>query len=103
VEIRRWTSEISEALQTADEWSQRNGKDVVVNSIDDGIHGNPSFHGWSVAIDFDDETDDHADLQSLYAWLNYRLSSGWDVIDKGDHVHTEYDPKHRGGAKPWGG
>lgn len=101
VEIRRWTPQIAEALEIADEWSRIRSKTVIINSIDDSVHGSPSFHGFSLAIDFDDENDDHRDLASLYRWLAFRLPPQWDVLNKGNHIHTEYDPKYRGGAKPW--
>jgi hypothetical protein len=100
IEIRRPNKRVWTLIEITDEWSVRHGITVDINSIDDGVHGNPTFHGFG-AIDFDTDGDNAEDLQSLFNWLMFMSPPEYDIVHKGDHIHTEYDPKIRN-FKPWG-
>jgi len=94
IQIYELTDELVEILRAFNGWSQKSGKAVVINAIDDGKHGKGSIHHYSGAVDGDDEQDDPADLVDLYVWVRQRLKKkGYDVVKESTHIHVEHDPK----------
>lgn len=70
-----------------------------VTSVSDGEHGGRSLHYVGRAFDFKVGRDPEVAaidpmLQSEVTELLKRfVGDDWDVINKGNHVHTEWDPK----------
>lgn len=95
VQIRIWNTVLTDVILQASLWSLRSGVNVEVNSIDDGQHGVNSLHGSSLAVDLDTDGDKPADLENLYQHLRRAMSSAYDVIHEGDHVHVEWDVKRK--------
>lgn len=63
------------------------GEDFYVTSIMEGTHGAGSLHYASMAFDFR-----RGKCFSIQA-IRLVLGTDWDVIDEGNHIHAEYDPK----------
>ncbi len=55
----------------------------------DGIHSKASLHYQGLAVDI--RIRDF--VWCLMEILKKRLGTGWDVVEEGDHIHIERDPK----------
>jgi hypothetical protein len=93
VRIHWFNLELFTILLNASMWSNKTGITVEINSIDDGKHGDPTFHGLSKAADLDTVGDNPGDLESLYQYMRRVMPAGYDVIHEADHIHVECDPK----------
>ena len=72
-------------------------KPLVVTSgaegqLGDGIHRKDSLHYQGLAVDI--RIRDY--VWCLIEMLKKRLGVGWDVVEEGDHIHIERDPKPEG-------
>lgn len=70
------------------------GKEIVVPSILDGVHGEKSLHYNGLAFDmrtFIYKSQD--EIEKLMAMFRYMLGPNYDVVLEKDHIHIEYDPK----------
>jgi len=61
------------------------GHDLYVTSIRDGNHSPGSLHYVGLAFDIQPGIEIHL--------IKQVLSPQWDVVDEGNHIHCEYDPK----------
>lgn len=69
------------------------GFDVVITSGNDGTHKVGSKHYSYEALDLR-TFNIPKQYRALYIdRLRFRLGNAYDVIDEGDHIHVEYDPK----------
>jgi len=60
-------------------------KDLFVTSLRDGNHMPGSLHYIGLAFDIR-PTMEKRDIKRI-------LGPKWDVVDEGNHIHCEYDPK----------
>ncbi len=70
------------------------GVDLVITSVSDGQHMGASKHYSGEAFDcrtsnIPDKTTRGAILHELKS----QLENDFDIVDEGDHLHIEYDPK----------
>ena len=65
-------------------------EDIYITSTDEGNHIAYSKHYFGEAIDI---RPPKTDRENKINKLKERLGEDFDVIDEGDHVHVEYDPK----------
>ncbi len=91
VTIQRWDQLTARLFETANQWSQANGKTVDINAIDNGTHSPTTFHGRSLAWDLDVDGDHINNLSSLAAWLKMLLPPPYQVVLEHTHVHVEWD------------
>lgn len=63
-----------------------NSKDLFITSIRDGNHSDGSLHYDGLAFDF-------RPGKAHMLVIKKALGKGWDVVDEGNHIHCEYDPK----------
>lgn len=91
VRIGYFDHQLAEVFKHASIWSLKNGKNVVVFSIEDLTHSQGSLHSFSLAVDLDVLGNVTADLQALYQWLRRYLPTTYDVVFENNHVHVEYD------------
>jgi hypothetical protein len=70
------------------------GHDVTVTSLNDGQHMKTSLHYQGMAADIRTKDLTPAEATRLHKslWLTL-FPQGFDVLDEGDHIHIEYDPK----------
>ena len=79
------------------------GVPFVITSINDGRHGDNSFHYYDAALDArirDPRTGAlYCDPHALVEDIRSRLNEHFDVIyeDNPPHIHGEYDPKRAPG------
>jgi hypothetical protein len=64
-------------------------EEAVITSARDGVHQEDSFHYKGQAIDLRT----HHVLDALTREIKRSLGVDYDVINEGDHIHVEYDPK----------
>ena len=61
--------------------------DLFITSLRDGNHLAGSLHYDGLAFDMAD------DPGYLIDEIRFVLGPDWDVVDEGNHIHCEYDPK----------
>jgi len=66
-------------------------EDIYVTSTDEGAHLPYSKHYFGEAIDV---LPPRKDRERKIRRLKERLDEDFDVIDEGNHIHCEYDPKN---------
>jgi RHS repeat-associated protein len=69
------------------------GRDAVVTYGQNGRHKPGSLHYTGNAIDLRTRDLSRADLSSITSLLQGYLGDNFDVLNEGDHIHIEYDPK----------
>jgi len=63
------------------------GEDLFVTSIRESNHSFGSLHFIGLAFDIRS----HAEVK--LSGIKRVLGKSWDVVDEGNHIHCEYDPK----------
>lgn len=98
VRIEIFDERLQPILFWASIWSLKNREDVYITSVDDGkSHGARglrfTFHGLnrSLAIDLGVSGNDRDKIRSLYEWQRVKLGGSYDIFDKVNHVHHEFD------------
>lgn len=91
VTIVAWNDRLGDYFHTLQDWSSHSGIDPWITSVDNGRHGERSFHGYSLAVDSSVEGNVRAEIALLYEFLRRHLSPEWEVICESDHVHSEWD------------
>lgn len=61
----------------------------------DGVHGKNSLHYKGLAIDIRTKDVALSRIAGFITALKARLGADYDVVNEGDHIHIEYDPKRR--------
>ena len=69
------------------------GRDAIVTYTTNGEHGADSKHYTGEAIDLRTRDLSVANRQRAANLLRERLGDNYDVVDEGNHIHIEYDPK----------
>lgn len=87
------TEELRFFMQLADLLSKKaTGKEIVVTSILDGKHMTGSLHYRGKAFDIRTSIYTKAETARLITALR-QFDDTLDIVDEGDHVHIEIDPK----------
>lgn len=82
------------AIVMADQVYMEHGvMEMWLTSVDDKVHSRGSKHYTGYAIDIRVHNIIPSKRQIIPKVLKARLSPGFDVLDEGDHIHVEYDPK----------
>lgn len=92
VRVRGVSNEILLAVMVAQSVFENFKEDMTITSITDGDHKAGSLHHTGEAIDLRIRDIDPAVLPALVDGLCVHLSSSYDVVLEGDHIHIEYDP-----------
>ena len=87
--------EIALVIHHASVWSNLARVDVEINYGADGTHSANTLHAWDLALDLDTVGDKASDTAQLAGYLARVLPAGYDVLNEGDHVHVEWDPKRQ--------
>ena len=89
------TPQIVLAIVIAGGVYERDGLELVVTSVTDGRHMRGSLHYVGAAVDFRVPRDDKGvpDGSQLRQRLAEALGPDFDVVDEGDHIHVEWQPK----------
>lgn len=66
---------------------------IYITSTTGGVHMYGSLHPEGKAIDFDIPNWSDGQRETIAENLDFSVGYGYDVIDEGTHIHTEYDPK----------
>jgi len=69
------------------------GQDLIVTSALDGEHSPGSLHYYGLAIDFAVRAFDDDVKRNITFKLREELGRAYDVINEGDHIHVEWDPR----------
>ena len=70
------------------------GKDATVTSLQDGKHMKGSRHAAGFAFDLRTKNLAAPQVAAVEKALKEELEPlGFDVVNEGDHIHIEYDPK----------
>lgn len=90
VDISRLNREIRRGLGIVDVIFTKNNEEIIISSTYEGNHGAGSLH-------YGDDAFDHR-LPLKFRGLTIgreklALGADYDVVEKPDHVHIEYDPK----------
>jgi hypothetical protein len=93
---------IVKVINIASVWSARQGRDVIITSLNDHEHATGSLHYEDKAVDFQvkgREGVDQEAMRDLYNYLRSNLDLGWDVIFDSpghyNHIHAEWDIRQR--------
>ena len=97
VRIAHFNARLATMLETASIWSEINGVDVQVNSINDPAPNRvaTSLHPFDLAIDIEPIGNIRSDRQALAEYFRRVLDPQYDVVYETSHVHVEWDA-HRG-------
>jgi RHS repeat-associated protein len=68
------------------------GRDAIVTFTTNGAHSRNSFHYGGNAIDLRTR-DVVGEIANITAALREAFGRNFDVLNEGDHIHIEYDPK----------
>lgn len=81
------------AIFIADSIYSKFGRELVVTSIDDSVHGPTSLHPSGFAFDLRTSFFRIDQIAPVEAALKEALTVDFDILYEGDHFHIEYDPK----------
>lgn len=88
------TAETLFFIQLTDRLSHKvTGKEIVVTSLLDGKHMTGSLHYLGKAFDIRTSIYTKAETTRLIAALR-QFDDTLDIVDEGDHIHIEIDPKN---------
>ena len=88
------TAETLFFIQLTDRLSHKvTGKEIVVTSLLDGKHMTGSLHYQGKAFDIRTSVYTKAETARLIAALR-QFDETLDIVDEGDHIHIEIDPKN---------
>jgi hypothetical protein len=73
--------------------AQELGLSIVITSGTDGQHMTGSRHGDAAALDFRTRHLARGNIDAWMAAMRRRLGPDYDIVDEGDHIHVEHDPK----------
>lgn len=90
VDISRLNRQIRRALQLVSDIYESHGQEVVVTSTFEGNHGAGSLHYADDAFDTRFKA-----VKRVFITHEIRetLGSDFDVVQRPNHIHIEYDPK----------
>jgi hypothetical protein len=74
-------------------YHRHSGQSCVITSASDGTHGPNSLHYQGLALDLRTSNVIPALMLKIVRDLKLELGLQFDVVDEGDHVHLEFDPK----------
>jgi len=90
VDISRLRPEIRKKLSAIEQIIlSRDNEEMVITSTYEGDHGAGSLHYGNLAVDIRQRKAMSYALKDIKAWLG----KDYDVVEKKDHIHIEYDPK----------
>lgn len=90
VDISRLRPEIRKRLTgLATLFWQHDIQELVITSTYEGTHSAGSLHYANLAVDIRQVIKN----QLLYVEISQWLGEDYDVVQKSDHIHIEYDPK----------
>lgn len=70
--------------------------ELVITSINDGVHSLTSLHYSGCAIDLRTRNfKSKAHAKNVADKINDRLTIDYDVVAEADHIHLEYQPRRR--------
>ena len=81
------------AILVANDVYNKFGRELVVTSIDDSVHGPASLHPSGFAFDLRTSYFRVDQIDPVEAALKAALTDDFDILYEGDHFHIEYDPK----------
>ncbi len=93
VSTRGVRAELLFAISVASEAFLRAGSEMMITSIQDGIHAYRSRHYDGAAFDFRIYHLDRGRIEKIIAEIKDALNQDYDVVLEKDHGHCEYDPK----------
>ena len=98
VNICNITPHLVLAMIVVDQVFDELGSQLMITSVDDGVHGKKTLHGKGRAFDCRIwYLDTKQQLQACQI-IRQRLGPHFDVVLEPDHIHIEYDPKEAAGA-----
>lgn len=93
VKIQGIRPELLFALNVADRIYNTRGKELVITSLNDGVHSPGSKHYSGDAADLRTRFFTHPQQKEIEARLVASLGQDYDVVLENDHIHIEYHPK----------
>ena len=90
VDISRLNREIRRGLGIVDRIFNENNEELIITSTYEGNHGAGSLHYGNDAFDH------RLPLKfpgTIVGGVRRALGPEYDLVEEGDHVHIEYDPK----------
>lgn len=89
VDISRLNRQIRRALRFVSDIFEGHGQEVIVTSTFEGNHGSGSLHYADDAIDIRHPS---PVIYGIIDKIRTSVGPDFDVVDRTDHVHIEYDP-----------
>lgn len=93
VKIQGTRPEILFAIFVAEGIYKEKKEEVVVTSLNDGVHSKGSLHYAGLAADLRTSFFTIQDQQIVTTKLIAALGDGYDVVLEDDHIHIEFQPK----------
>jgi hypothetical protein len=81
------------ALLVAEGAFAQQGEACVVTTAANGHHRRGSLHYSGAAVDLRTRHLTGEQVQAVLGLLRSRLGADFDVVDEGDHIHLEWQPK----------
>jgi len=82
-------------LMIAESVFREAGVDLVITSIVDGKHSHTSLHYAGAAVDFRTKHMKAGQADIIVGLLKDALPDDFDIINEGDHIHMEWQPRRR--------
>ncbi len=95
VRPRGMRPEIGLALQIAYHVYNKQNKELVITSLNDGNHGWGSLHYQGSAVDLRTRHLTTPEKRVILAEIKTGLGVDYDVILEKDHLHIEFQPKEK--------
>jgi len=81
------------ALIIAEQIYKKHVKDLVITSLNDGIHSDGSLHYEGNGVDLRTNFWSNEEAKIVADELRAALHDDYDVVLESNHIHLEYDPK----------
>ena len=81
------------AIIIVDQIYSSHGKELVITSLDDSVHGTGSLHDSGNAFDARTNYFTDQERKVVHAEIKAALDVNFDIVDEVNHLHIEYDPK----------
>ena len=93
VKVRGVQPEILLGIMVAKEVYYDAGQTFTITSVCDGKHSEKSLHYNGQAVDIRTRDLSGVTAQDIATRIKLRLGGDYDVVNEGDHIHIEFDPK----------
>lgn len=95
VTVQGLRPELLFGIMVAKDVYAKHGYELIITSLNDAVHSHTSLHYSGCAVDLRTTVlDPDADWYSIAREIRAALNIHYDVINEGNHIHLEYQPRN---------